>query len=83
MPKIRLNTSCDEWIYGRYAHRQDRADKYILRAVVRAQSGELSRKAFVGSNPCPHQIQNQKIFPIPYLGFQGSNFYPQTDIVML
>jgi hypothetical protein len=62
MPKNRLNTSCDEWSYGRCAHRQDRADKSILRAVVSAQSGKLSCKAFEGSNPCPHQIQNQKIF---------------------
>jgi hypothetical protein len=29
MPKIRQITSCDEWTYGRCAHRQDRADKYI------------------------------------------------------
>ncbi len=60
MPKIRPNTSCDEWTYGRCAHRQDRADNSVLRAVVCAQSGKLSCKAFVGSNPCPHQIQNQK-----------------------
>jgi hypothetical protein len=39
MPKIRPHTSCDEWTYGRCAHRQDRADKYILRAAVRAHGG--------------------------------------------
>ena len=39
MPKIRQKNLLDEWTFGRCAHRQDRADKYILRAVVRAHGG--------------------------------------------
>lgn len=41
MPKIRPVNLVDEWTYGRCAHRQDRADKLILRGFVKphAESG--------------------------------------------